>query len=71
MATSQADRAQGAILGSLVADAATMSLHWIYEMEKLKELVDKKGKAAAPEFYDPPSCSFYEVRQLSPLVWRI
>lgn len=56
----QADRAKGAIAGALVADAATMGLHWIYDQAKIKALVDKReGK---PEFYEPPSCPFYQVR---------
>ncbi|RLN14020.1 hypothetical protein BBJ28_00022620 [Nothophytophthora sp. Chile5] len=35
-----------------------MGLHWIYDGEKLKELVASRG-AAGPEFFEPPSCPFY------------
>lgn len=48
-------RAKAAILGGFVADAATMPLHWIYDVEKIKELVGNKN----PEFFNPPSCPFY------------
>ncbi len=63
MATSQADRGQGAILGSLVADTATMGLHWIYDMDKFKGLVEQNGKASAPEFYEPPACPYYQASE--------
>ncbi|GBG34391.1 Crystallin J1A [Hondaea fermentalgiana] len=46
-----------AVRGSLVADAACMGLHWIYDHKKLEELV--KDHVAAPEFHEPPSCPFY------------
>jgi hypothetical protein len=60
-AVSKADRAKGAIAGALVADAATMGLHWIYDMAKIQTLLADKGKQAQPEFYEPPSCPFYQV----------
>ncbi|KAF6253565.1 ADP-ribosylation/Crystallin J1 [Scenedesmus sp. NREL 46B-D3] len=53
------DRAKGAVVGALVADAATMGLHWIYDQDKLQQLL--ASKQAAPEFFDPPSCPFYEM----------
>jgi hypothetical protein len=59
-ATGQADRAQGAILGSLVADTATMGLHWIYDLSKLQGLLQEHGRAADPCFFEPPSCPFYQ-----------
>lgn len=122
-------------MGSLVADAATMGLHWIYQTDKvgpglmhsdtqglvlctlapsgpertprecrawrrgsatvpsgrthqdqpastrraslvsarshplptrqIQELLKSKGREAAPEFFEPPSCPFYKVRRLS------
>eukprot|EP00882_Tetradesmus_deserticola_P009155 GHRQ01009657.1.p1 GENE.GHRQ01009657.1~~GHRQ01009657.1.p1 ORF type:complete len:356 (+),score=159.95 GHRQ01009657.1:262-1329(+) len=55
------DRAKGAVVGALVADAATMGLHWIYDQGKLQQLLDSKGRQASPEFFDPPSCPFYEM----------
>jgi hypothetical protein len=33
----------------------------IYDQGKLQQLLASKGKQAAPEFFDPPSCPFYEV----------
>jgi len=60
MATSEAAR-KGAILGSIVADAATMGIHWIYKTDQLDALLASKGKQATPEFFEPPSCPFYQV----------
>ena len=39
------DRAKNAILGALVADAASMGLHWLYSQQRLSELA-----LSAPEF---------------------
>jgi hypothetical protein len=50
-------RAKAAVIGAFVADAASMPLHWIYEVGKIDSLVESN----APEFFDPPSCPFYEV----------
>jgi hypothetical protein len=52
---------QAAVLGSLVADAATMGVHWIYQTDKLAALLQSKGRANRPEFFEPPSCPFYQV----------
>jgi len=52
------DRAIGAIVGSIVADAASMPVHWIYDVGKLQTLLG--DKVATPEFFDPPSCPFYQ-----------
>lgn len=57
----QAERAKGAIAGALVADAATMGLHWIYDQAKIQTLLAEKGKKSSPEFYEPPSCPFYQM----------
>eukprot|EP00198_Chlamydomonas_reinhardtii_P007969 XP_001697306.1 predicted protein [Chlamydomonas reinhardtii] len=62
-------RARAALLGALVADAATAPLHWIYNAAKLKEVLTTNGdRTADPEFFDPPSCPFYTntVGALSP-----
>lgn len=45
----------GAIAGGALADAASMPLHWIYDVPKLTELIGD----ADPAFFDPPSCPFY------------
>jgi ADP-ribosylglycohydrolase len=55
-AAEDSDRRLGAILGSFVADAAAMPLHWIYSTAKVKELVGQGD----PEFYHTPSCPFYD-----------
>lgn len=55
------NRKIGAIVGSLVADAASMPLHWIYDRDKIKALV--ADRPDRPEFFDPPSCPFYTYEQ--------
>ncbi|KAI7846445.1 hypothetical protein COHA_000056 [Chlorella ohadii] len=61
-------RARAAVLGSLLADAATMPLHWIYDAGKVQSLLESKAKQAQPEFYPEPSCPFYSyaLGRLSP-----
>eukprot|EP00198_Chlamydomonas_reinhardtii_P008706 XP_001698043.1 predicted protein [Chlamydomonas reinhardtii] len=55
------ERAKAAVLGGLLADIATMPLHWIYDVPKMNELLASKGmSAAAPEFFPEPSCPFYQ-----------
>ncbi|PRW50877.1 ADP-ribosylation Crystallin J1 [Chlorella sorokiniana] len=63
-----AARAKAAVLGSLLADAATMPLHWIYDADKVQGLLDSKGRLASPEFFPEPSCPFYSyaLGRLSP-----
>ncbi|KAF4318434.1 hypothetical protein BBO99_00007102 [Phytophthora kernoviae] len=58
MALTTKQRALAAVTGGFVADAATMGLHWIYDGEKMKQLVAARGPNG-PEFYEPPSCPFY------------
>lgn len=53
-------RARAAVLGALLADAATMPLHWIYDLDKLNSLVESKTTRTQPEFFPEPSCPFYE-----------
>lgn len=55
-------RAAAAVLGSFVADAATMGLHWIYDMAELQaRLAAGPGsRAVAPEFHEPPACPYYD-----------
>ncbi|TMW60403.1 hypothetical protein Poli38472_000445 [Pythium oligandrum] len=50
-------RALAAVVGGFVADAASMGLHWIYDPDKMKELV---SAAPHPEFHEPPACPFYQ-----------
>lgn len=51
------ERARAAMLGAFVADAATMSLHWIYDPSEIKAIL--KG-SDHPEFFDPPHSPFYK-----------
>lgn len=48
-------RARAAVLGAFVADAATMPLHWIYNVKQIEQLV----AGGEPAFHDPPACPFY------------
>lgn len=48
-------RASTMLKATLLADAATMPLHWIYNQN---DLANKVGDGSAI-FYDPPSCPFY------------
>ena len=47
-----AERCLGAIKTGFVADAASMGLHWIYDVEKIKALT-KGAKDNRPEFFEP------------------
>lgn len=49
--------AAAAVVGALVADAATMGLHWIYDAGQMAALV--AASRAVPEFHEPPACPFY------------
>jgi hypothetical protein len=46
------ERCLGAIKTGFVADAASMGLHWIYDVEKIKALT-KGAKDNRPEFFEP------------------
>lgn len=61
-------RARASVLGALLADAATMPLHWIYDTGKVQSLLESKGKVEEPEFFPQPSCPFYNysLGRLSP-----
>lgn len=48
-------RARDCMLGALVADAATMGLHWVYSQRRIAELVPEN-----PEFHEPDETD-YEV----------
>eukprot|EP00088_Acartia_fossae_P036207 TRINITY_DN373_c1_g1_i3.p1 TRINITY_DN373_c1_g1~~TRINITY_DN373_c1_g1_i3.p1 ORF type:complete len:327 (+),score=63.10 TRINITY_DN373_c1_g1_i3:32-1012(+) len=47
----------GAMLGALVADAASLPLEWIYKDEKMKEIVGNDN----PEFWKECHCPFFTV----------
>ena len=49
-------RVAAAIKGALIADAASMGTHWIYDPEEVKKEVPSED---APEFKDPPAPRHY------------
>jgi len=49
-------RVEGCLVGAVCADAAAMGLHWVYDMDLMKQLT---ASAKSPAFYEPPSCPFY------------
>ena len=51
-----AERLVGAIVGGIVADAASMPCHWVYDVEQLKAAVGEKK----PEFLEPRANQFYK-----------
>lgn len=53
-------RARAALLGSFVADAATMPLHWIYNNDEADTMMNEAGVAHAPEFFNPPANKYYQ-----------
>lgn len=56
MASALANRARGAIVGSAVADAAAQPLHWVYDLQKLRGILDENPN---PEFRPKPENPFY------------
>jgi hypothetical protein len=46
-------RGKNAIIGALVADAATMGFHWLYSQQRLAELASE-----VPEFRSPTAVDF-------------
>ncbi len=50
------DRFYGAILGALVADAASLGLHWLYDQDRIREVAPQK-----PEFRSPTPADYENV----------
>jgi len=50
------ERVVGSLVGAYVADAAAMSLHWLYNVEKLQDAVKKTGRLT---FNDPKQVEPY------------
>jgi len=50
MASSLDLRSQCAVLGAFTADAASLGLHWLYDVELLRKAVERRGRC---EFLDP------------------
>ncbi|XP_033743115.1 crystallin J1A-like isoform X2 [Pecten maximus] len=50
-------RCVGAVVGALVADAAAMPVHWIYDVEKMKKVIEDCQQQ--PEFLPESRCPFY------------
>ena len=60
MAASTASRARAAVLGGLVADAATQPLHWLYDLPRACALAASgPGGMSSPEFFHQPSNPWY------------
>uniref|UniRef100_A0A3P9K792 Selenoprotein J n=1 Tax=Oryzias latipes TaxID=8090 RepID=A0A3P9K792_ORYLA len=57
MALTVADRAIGAIIGAAVADAAAQPMHWIYNPDRLKEVLS--DLEPVPEFRPQSANPFY------------
>ena len=53
MTTDIQSRARNLVLGALVADAATMGLHWLYDQDRIREVAPE-----APEFVGPNPTHF-------------
>ncbi|CAL8311179.1 unnamed protein product [Merluccius merluccius] len=57
MALTMADRAIGAIIGAAVADAAAQPMHWMYDADRLKEVLSELEPF--PEFRAESANPFY------------
>lgn len=64
MVAAQSVRAVNAVLGALVADAAAVPSHWVYDLEKLGHAL--KEAKRGPAFLDPPNAGFYRVPEGHP-----
>ena len=53
MESDRRDRAKNAILGALVADAAALGLHWIYDQDRVREVAGN-----TPEFREPDASAY-------------
>ncbi|XP_060071839.1 crystallin J1A-like [Ylistrum balloti] len=52
-------RCVGAVVGSLVADASAMPVHWIYDKEKMNKVLEDCQQK--PEFLPESRCPFYSL----------
>jgi len=59
-ADAPAERAEAAVLGAMVADAAAMPLHWLYDPDDIRRLLQAAGREGQPEFFPVPSSPFYK-----------
>ena len=55
-------RARDAILGTIVADAASLGLHWVYDVDEVARL-----GGGAPEFHSPEGREFHTARRVGQL----
>ena len=55
-AVTVAERLQGAVVGSLVADAAVQPCHWVYNAAELRAKLQLHGALAEPEFLQVRHC---------------
>lgn len=44
------------LLGALVADAASLGLHWLYDPDRIAQIATKRGSAA----FAPVDAAFFE-----------
>lgn len=51
------ERARHMILGSFLADAATMGLHWVYSQKEISDLILASNQSGA--FFNPPISKYY------------
>lgn len=52
-------RRVAALLGACVGDAAARPLHWVYDVDKLRQTLADGGAEAAPEFLPASASPFY------------
>jgi hypothetical protein len=74
-------RGEAAVLGAVVADAATMGLHWIYNVDEIKGHLIKPPPEGwgrfpprggrNPEFFTPPKSAYYNYPQGSPTPYGV
>jgi len=53
------NRRVAAFVGGLVADAAAMPLHWIYDTAEIASILKAAGREGTPEFLSPSHAPFY------------
>lgn len=63
-----AERRTSLVVGPILADAATMGLHWIYNQNDIKNKFEAGSKSMSGAFFEPPSCPYYSYKSgyLSP-----
>ena len=52
-------RRVAAFIGGMVADAAAMPLHWIYDTDEIKKILKDSNRTTKPEFVTPSHAPYY------------